>query len=142
MSLKISIHLGSFAPDSMIEAIRAYCKETGQTIPITPGELATVVYQSLAESYAKTISQLEEIVGKKYRVIHIVGGGSNADYLNQLTADATGKTVYAGPSEATAIGNLMAQMIQGGELENLAQGRKCVKESFPLQNFSAKCKNT
>ena len=94
-----------------------------------------MVYQSLAESYGNTLKQLEKILGRQYPVLYIVGGGSNADYLNQLTADCTGKRVYAGPAEATAIGNLLAQMIRKGVFQNLQEARACVKASFPLKVF-------
>ena len=94
-----------------------------------------MVYRSLAQSYGETVSGLEKIAGRTYDSIHIIGGGSNAAYLNQLTADATGKTVYAGPGEATAIGNLLAQMIHAEELADLKSARKCVRESFEIRTF-------
>lgn len=98
------------APESMTEEIRGYCRETGQRVPQTMGELACVVYKSLAESYAKTVQELEKLTGKTYEKILIVGGGSSAGYLNQLTEEATHKKVIAGLKEATAIGNIMVQM--------------------------------
>ena len=98
------------APESMTEEIRGYCRETGQRVPQTMGELACVVYKSLAESYAKTAQELEKLTGKTYEKILIVGGGSSAGYLNQLTEEATHKKVIAGLKEATAIGNIMVQM--------------------------------
>ena len=94
-----------------------------------------MVYRSLAQSYGETVSGLEKIAGRTYDSIHIIGGGSNAAYLNQLTADATGKTVYAAPGEATAIGNLLAQMIHAEELADLKSARKCVQESFEIRTF-------
>ena len=124
-----------FAPESMIKAIQTYCSESGQLVPETPGEIASVVYQSLAESYGNTLLELEKILGREYPVLYIVGGGSHADYLNQLTANRTGKTVYAGPVEATAIGNLLAQMIREGIFQDLKEARNCVKASFPLKVF-------
>lgn len=123
------------APESMIEAIRKYCADTAQPVPETVGEVASVVYRSLADCYGRTVRQLEEITGKTYDSINIIGGGSNAAYLNQLTANATRKTVYAGPGEATAIGNLLAQMIRSGELLDLTHARKCVFESFDINVF-------
>lgn len=124
-----------FAPDNMIEAIKEYCAKTEQTVPETPGEVATVVYASLAECYGRTVQQIEAITGKSYEAINIVGGGANADYLSQLTANATKKTVYAGPTEATAIGNLVAQMIDGGEYNSLEEARKNIFESFAVKTF-------
>lgn len=125
------------APESMTEAIRDYCRRTGQQAPETPGETARVIYRSLAECYGKTVHEIEENTGKTYESIHVIGGGSNAAYLNRLTAAATGKTVYAGPGEATAIGNLMAQMIKAGELDGLAEARRCVAESFEIRRYEA-----
>lgn len=124
-----------FAPDSMIDAIKDYCRKTNQPVPETPGELSTVVYQSLAECYGRTINFLEDLTGKCYEAINVIGGGSNADYLNQLTANATGKTVYAGPGEATALGNIVAQMIQAGEFKGAADARECIFKSFSVKTF-------
>lgn len=124
-----------FAPDSMIGAIQAYCEKTNQQIPNTPGEISTVVYQSLADCYGRTVKELEDITGKVYDAINIVGGGSNADYLNQLTANSTKKTVYAGPGEATAIGNITAQMLASGEYESLEAARKNIFDSFAVKTF-------
>lgn len=133
---RVDVNDPSFlSPDSMVEAIKQYCQKTGQPVPESVGELASVVYRSLAQSYGETVSGLEKIAGRTYDSIHIIGGGSNAAYLNQLTADATGKTVYAGPGEATAIGNLLAQMIHAEELVDLKSARKCVRESFEIKTF-------
>lgn len=123
------------APADMRQEIQDYCRRTGQKVPQTPGELAAVVYRSLADCYGETAKELEKLTGKRYDSIYIIGGGANAGYLNQLTADATGKTVYAGPTEATAVGNLMAQMIRAGELSNLQVARKCVYESFDIKIY-------
>ena len=123
------------APKNMTEEIRAYCGRTGQKIPETTGELACVVYRSLADCYGETVGEIEANTGKEYGAVSIIGGGANAAYLNQLTANATGKTVYAGPTEATAIGNIMAQIIGAGELNGLAQARKCVYESFEIKEY-------
>lgn len=123
------------APDRMIQAVQDYCRATSQRVPKTPGEIAAVIYHSLAQCYGKTARELEQNTARQYQSIYIIGGGSNAAYLNQLTADETGKDVYAGPGEATAIGNLMAQMIRQKEFEGLAQARKCVFDSFGIQCY-------
>lgn len=123
------------APENMTETIKAYCKRTGQQEPETVGELAAVIYQSLAESYRATAEEIEAITGKHYPAINIVGGGSNAVYLNKLTAEKSGRTVYAGPDEGTAIGNLMAQMIRAGEFAGLKEARACVFESFGVKTY-------
>lgn len=123
------------APDSMTEAVRDFCRKTGQQIPQTPGELARVIYRSLAQCYRSTMQELEELTGNSYSALYIVGGGSNADYLNRLTADATGKQVYAGQGEATAIGNIAVQMIADGVLKNLQEARKCILDSGEIRSF-------
>lgn len=123
------------APENMMQAIADYCAKTGQKVPQTPGEFATVIYQSLANCYGATVKELEENTKKDYDAIHIIGGGSNAAYLNQLTANATGKTVYAGPGEATAIGNIMAQLIYDGVLKDLKEARTCIFKSFDVKEF-------
>lgn len=123
------------APDSMIAEIQDYCQRTSQPVPQSPGELACVIYQSLADCYGETVKEIEQNTGKTYEGIYIIGGGSNAAYLNQLTANATGKITYAGPGEATAIGNIMAQMIKNQELGSLSEARDCVFRSFEVSEF-------
>ena len=123
------------APQSMTEEVQKACAETGQRIPEGIAETACVIYNSLAQCYAQTIREIEEMSEITYESIHVVGGGANAAYLNELTAKATGKTVYAGPTEATAIGNLTAQIIAAGELENLQAARKCIFESFEIKKY-------
>ncbi len=125
------------SPANMTEEIKKACEESGQEVPKTLGQIATVVYQSLAESYAEAIDGIEKITGNKYDAINIVGGGSNAEYLNELTAKASNRTVYAGPGEATAIGNIAVQLIEAGELENLKRARKCIFDSFGVKEFKA-----
>lgn len=123
------------APENMTKEVQEACRESGQQVPETLADVAAVIYNSLAQCYAKTIKEIEEITGKSYDRIHIVGGGSNADYLNRLTAKATGIPVFAGPTEATAIGNLAAQMMSDGILPNLTAARECVFNSFPIQKY-------
>lgn len=123
------------APENMTEEIKDYCRRTHQTVPETLGQIATVIYQSLAESYAETITSVEQLTGKKFSAINIVGGGSNAAYLNELTAQKSGLTVYAGPGEATAIGNLVVQLIEAGKLNGLTEARKCIFESFGVKEY-------
>ncbi|MDO4268596.1 MAG: rhamnulokinase [Eubacteriales bacterium] len=123
------------APENMIGAVKEACRRTGQPVPETPGQLATVIYQSLADCYAETAEELEGLTGSHYKTIHIVGGGSNAGYLNRLTAERSGRRVLAGPAEATAIGNLLAQMIGAGEFSGLSEARACVARSFDLKTY-------
>ena len=96
-----------------------------------------VVIDNLVNSSAKAIERVEEITGKKYDRIHIIGGGSNARYLNELTAKYTGADVYAGPGEATAVGNLLTQMIKSGLFSDLTEAREAVLRSFDIEVFKA-----
>ena len=123
------------APANMTEEVCAACRESGQQVPQGIAQVASVIYNSLAQCYARTIREVESMTGKKYDRIHIVGGGSNAEYLNRLTARATGVPVYAGPTEATAIGNVAAQMITAGGLAGLKEARACVFRSFPIGKY-------
>lgn len=124
------------APDNMHQAIREYCERSGQPIPEETGEFAAVIYQSLADCYAFTVQEIEYITGRTYDSINIVGGGANADYLNRLTAERTGKTVYSGPTEATAIGNIAVQMIKRGEFDSLEEARSAIFDSFEIKCYS------
>lgn len=134
---RVDVNDGRFlAPESMEEAVRDYCRSTGQEVPETIGEMASVIYQSLGQSYSETLAQLEGICQRSFDCIHIIGGGSNADYLNQVTANVSGKTVVAGPTEATAIGNLLVQMIHGQIFPDLKAGRECIFKSFPIKIFN------
>ncbi len=124
------------APESMSEEIRAYCRENRLAVPETLGELARVVYRSLAACYAETADQIEKITGVHYSSINIIGGGSNADYLNRLTAEASGRTVLAGVGEATAVGNLAIQMIADRELSELTEARRVIADSFEVKEYN------
>ena len=123
------------APIAMIKEIQSYCSHTGQRVPESAGELAAVIYQSLAECYAKTAQEIETITGRAFDAVYIVGGGSNADYLNHLTAVKSRKAVYAGPDEASAIGNLAVQMIASGEFKDLQEVRNCIHQSFDILRY-------
>ncbi len=120
------------APQSMIEAVQKFCRDTDQQVPETPGEIASVIYNSLAKCYGDTAEEIQQITGRKYSTIYVVGGGSNADYLNRLTARYTGKNVSAGPSEATAIGNIAVQMLHDGVFASLSEARTCIGRSFDV----------
>ena len=125
------------APESMIEAIRAECAENGQPVPETVGEIAQTIYSGLALCYKEAIENLQTLTGKTYTSINIVGGGSQDAYLNERTAKATGLPVYAGPTEGTAIGNLLVQMIEGGDLQDLSHARAVIRESFDIKEIQA-----
>ena len=121
------------APESMSAAVRAYCERVGQPVPQSPGELLSCVYHSLAQCYAQSVRQLERLTGRSFQAVHIVGGGSQDAYLNQLTASATGLPVYAGPTEGTALGNLLVQMIAQGEFASLQEARDAIRASFAVK---------
>lgn len=116
-------------PGAMPERIAALCKQTNQKIPQTPAEYARCIFDSLADAYVKVLDQLQQAAGVKVNSINIVGGGSANKLLNQLTATATGKTVYAGPVEATVLGNIITQMQASGEIKSLKQARELIKLS-------------
>ena len=109
--------------------------ESGQKVPKTPWELARVIYRSLAVCYKQTTEQIEQVTGKHFDAINIVGGGSNAAWLNELTAQVTGRTVLAGPGEATAIGNVGSQMIADGVFPDLFALRRAVYTSFGVKTY-------
>ena len=123
------------SPDDMEEAVKDYCAKSGQQVPETLSELACVIYNSLAKCYAAKLKEIEKITGVKYGCINIIGGGSNAKYLNELTAKACGVPVHAGPGEATAIGNILTQMLSLGLFKSLAEARDCVKDSFDVKVY-------
>jgi rhamnulokinase len=122
------------SPDSMAEAIREYCRKTGQQIPEGLYQISAVIYNSLAKYYADTLKEIEKLTGKHFDNIHIIGGGSNAAYLNELTAQYTGREVIAGPAEATAIGNLVCQMLHFHRFESLPEARKIISSSGFVKN--------
>lgn len=123
------------APPNMIEAIKEFCRQRGLSVPTRPGEIAACVYHSLAQSYRDAVLEIETLQNMGIHSIHIVGGGSQADYLNELTARYTGKQVLAGPIEATAIGNILSQMLGAGEFKTLAEAREAVAKSFPIKKW-------
>jgi rhamnulokinase len=114
------------APDNMLDAIRTYLGDA----ELCDEAAINSVYHSLARTYADVVKDIERISGKTVNVINIVGGGSKDSYLNELTAEYTGKRVLAGPVEATATGNLISQLLYSGEVASLEAARELVKESF------------
>ncbi len=124
------------SPESMIGAIKDECARTGQPIPDTVGQIMQCVYTSLSVCYRDAIKSLEKLTGKQYTSINIVGGGCQDGYLNRRTAQATGLPVFAGPVEGTAIGNLIVQMIAGGDLKNLQAARDAIRRSFEIKEVT------
>ncbi len=127
--------LSFFSPDSMIDAVKNYCKKTGQKVPETAGEIALCIYTSLAICYKKTLDEIENIVGETFPVISVVGGGSQNVLMSELTAKYTGRKVECGPVEATAIGNLLAQILASGEIKDLSEGKKLIAKSFEIKEY-------
>jgi rhamnulokinase len=123
-------------PGEMPEKICLHCKSKAQRPPDSPAAIARTIFESLALRYRQVLESLETVLGKKLEIIHIVGGGSRNRLLNQFVADATGRTVIAGPAEATAMGNILIQAMGAGELSGLTDVRKIVKNSARLETFT------
>ena len=115
--------------------IRDFCQQSGQLLPQTDAAIARCVFESLALAYRDVLLDLQALTGRTIEVIHVVGGGARNRLLNQLTADATGIPVLAGPTEATVIGNALVQLISLGELAHLKEGRQLVANSYRLERF-------
>ena len=123
------------APESMIDAIKDYCRRSGQPVPETVGEIMQCVYLSLSRCYKEAIINLCKLTGKIYTSINIVGGGCQDMYLNEMTAKAVGLPVFAGPVEGTAIGNLIVQFIAAGEFSDLQAARDAIRKSFDIKEI-------
>ena len=123
------------APLSMIDAIKDYCRRSGQPVPETVGEIMQCVYLSLSRCYKEAIVNLCRLTGKTYTSINIVGGGCQDMYLNTMTSRACGLPVYAGPVEGTAIGNLIVQFIAAGEFSDLQAARDAIRRSFDIKEI-------
>ncbi len=122
-------------PGNMPKRIRKYCERTGQKVPETKGEIVRCIAESLAFKYRKTIEGMEEVNGKKYNVVHIVGGGIKDKMICKFTANATKRVVEAGPVEATSIGNVLVQAMAVGAIKDLTEGRHVVKNSFDITRY-------
>lgn len=122
-------------PNDMPRKVADYCRETGQPVPETPGQVIRAIYESLALLYSLTIDNLEKLSGRKINRLHIVGGGAKDKLLNQFTANATGRPVFAGPMECTAVGNLLIQALALGDIKTHADLRTIVRNTFPLEPF-------
>lgn len=128
-------HRGFFQPPDMVAAMGDYCRQTGQPVPGSPAAFARAILESLAFKYRAVLQSLEELTGTRFEEIRIVGGGSRNRLLNQFTADATGRTVVAGPVEATALGNIAMQMLATGAVSSLGEARAIIERSFPVDRF-------
>ncbi|MFY8216393.1 MAG: rhamnulokinase [Chthoniobacterales bacterium] len=123
-------------PGDMPAKIEAFCRESGQLVPATTGAYVRCILESLALMYRRQLALIESLTGRTIRKLHIVGGGSQSNLLNQFSANATGRMVIAGPVEGTAIGNILIQAIASGHLDSLGALRECVARSFPVDEFS------
>lgn len=128
-------HASFQAPGDMPEAIRAYCRQTSQSVPADDGAVIRCAIESLALKYRYVLTALEDLVGGRIETIHIVGGGTQNRQLNQATADACQRRVVAGPIEATAIGNVAMQAIAAGAIGSVAQVRQVIRDSFPVEEY-------
>ena len=122
-------------PGNMPEKIREFCRKTGQPVPESVGEVVRCIYESLSLKYRYTVESICQLRNKPATMINVVGGGTKDKFLSQMTADACGIPVCAGPEEATAIGNLMSQIIAAGELNTLAEAREVVANSFEMKHY-------
>jgi rhamnulokinase len=125
-------------PPDMPAAIQSFCRETGQPVPESKADLIRCALESLALKYQAVLECLEEVSGKRVEVIHIVGGGSRNELLNQFTADACNRPVLAGPVEATDIGNVLVQARACGEIGSLAELRAVVRNSYVVRTYEPK----
>ena len=116
----------------MPERVRRYWREQGQGEIPNDAALVRCIYDSLADCFKKRVDQLESVTGRKFDTLNILGGGTRDRFFMRLVARTTGRRVLAGPTEATAIGNILAQMIASGDLKNAAEARDLVAKSFPL----------
>lgn len=123
------------APSNMVAAIDEYCRNTGQKTPATHGEYVRSIFQSLADKYAKTLDVFRGLSEYPVDRLHVIGGGSRNSFLNQLTANACGIPVVAGPAEATALGNIMIQAMAAGVVKDLAEMRKVIAENIETTTF-------
>jgi rhamnulokinase len=123
-------------PPSMPVALADFCRRTGQPVPAEPGPVIRCALESLALRYRWVLERLEEMLGRRLEVIHIVGGGCQNQLLCQLTADACDRPVLAGPVEATALGNVLVQGLGLGLLGSLADGREVVRNSFDVRSYA------
>jgi len=129
-------HGSLIAPPDMPEAIRAFCRETGQPVPESEGAVIRCALESLALRYRTALGWLEQLVGGRIETIHIVGGGTQNRQLCQMAADACNRRVVAGPIEATAIGNVMMQAVAAGDIGSIREAREVIRDSFDVEQFT------
>lgn len=124
------------AHGNLPDKIKEYCKVTNQQIPETVGEIVRCIYESLALKYRYALNQISKCTGRKFEVLHLLGGGTKDGFLCQLTADSIDMPVVAGPVEATALGNIILQLIALGEIDNIDEGRQLISKTHKLNHFN------
>ena len=124
------------AHGNLPDKIREYCRKTNQAVPETIGQLVRCIYESLAMKYRLALEQIGECTGKEFDVLHLMGGGTKDGFLCELTAQSLGIPVVAGPVEATALGNIVLQLVALGEIESIEQGRKIIAENEKVKTFN------
>ena len=129
-------------PENMENEIKAYCRETGQPVPESLGETLRCAYESLAMKYRYSVEKLEQLTGKIFSAIHIIGGGCRDKLLCGFTADASGKNVVAGPADATALGNGINQFIGLGVIASVAEGREILRRSIGTESYTPRNKES
>lgn len=120
---------------NLIEKIQNYCKDTNQYVPETVGETVRCVYESLALKYRFALEQISECIGNSFERLHLLGGGTKDNFLCEMTADCIDMPVIAGPIEATALGNIILQLIALGEIDSVSKGREIIKQSEKLYSY-------
>ncbi len=122
-------------PGNMPRRIREYCERTGQKVPQTKGAVVRCIAESLAFKYRQVADGMEDVTGKKYNTIHIVGGGIKDKMICNFTANATNRVVEAGPVEATSLGNVLVQAMALGAISDLNEARRVIKNSFDIARY-------
>jgi sugar (pentulose or hexulose) kinase len=125
-------------PEDMPRSIQELCHGSDQVVPQSKGEIVRVILESLAFKNRYLFEQLQKILGRRPQELHVVGGGARNRQLNQFLADALNIPVLAGPYEATAVGNILVQMMANGDLDNLSEGRDLVRRSFSPELYEPK----
>ncbi|MEG2287119.1 MAG: FGGY-family carbohydrate kinase, partial [Ruthenibacterium sp.] len=126
-----------FAPPGDIPArVQEFCRKTGQQVPQSVGEIMRCIYESLALKYRFAIEQLQTVTGKHFTALHVLGGGTKDGLLCQMSANSTGLPVVAGPIEATALGNIVIQLVALGELADIAAGRALIAATETLKHYA------
>ena len=123
-------------PGEMPEKIRAFCRASNQAVPESDGELIRSIYDRLAMKYRFAIDQIKENTGKNFDVLHLLGGGTKDGFLCQMAANSLQIPVAAGPTEATALGNIMLQLIALGDIKNVEEGRKMIKTQEQIKYYA------